>query len=83
MIVQTAPDGAPRFVIRMAEHTALSDKFADAFGNETFAPVTDPAARYIIANHDAGWADLDNEYRIDPETGFPYNLSETPFELIM
>lgn len=83
MIVQTAPDGAPRFVIRMAEHTALSDKFAEAFGNEEFAPVTDPAARFIIANHDAGWADLDDEFRLDPETGFPYNLSETPFELIM
>lgn len=83
MIVQTAPDGAPRFVMRMAEHTALSDKFADAFGNAEFAPVTDPATRFIIANHDAGWADLDNEYRIDPSTGYPYNLSETPFELIM
>lgn len=83
MIVQTAPEGAPRFVIRMAEHTALSDRFAEAFGNATFAPVTDPAARFIIANHDAGWAELDNEYRLDPETGYPYNLSETPFELIM
>jgi hypothetical protein len=83
MIVQTAPEGAPRFVIRMAEHTALSDMFAEAFGNETFAPVTDPAARFIIANHDAGWADLDAEYRIDPATGYPYNLTETPFELIM
>jgi hypothetical protein len=83
MIVQTAPDGAPRFVIRMSEHTALSDRFADAFGNDSFAPVADPAARFIIANHDAGWADLDNEFRIDPATGYPYNLTETPFELIM
>ncbi|MDA0664124.1 MAG: DUF3891 family protein [Proteobacteria bacterium] len=83
MIVQTAPDGAPRFVIRMCEHTALSDRFADAFGNDRFAPVDDPAARFIIANHDAGWAELDNEFRIDPATGYPYNLTETPFELIM
>lgn len=83
MIVQTAPEGAPRFVIRMAEHTALSDRFAEAFGNDMFAPVTDPAARFIIANHDAGWAGLDAEYRIDPATGYPYNLTETPFELIM
>ena len=83
MIVQTALEGAPRFVIQMAEHTALSDRFAEAFGNEAFAPVTDPAARFIIANHDAGWAELDAEYRIDPATGYPYNLTETPFELIM
>jgi hypothetical protein len=83
MIVQTAPDGAPRFVMRMSEHTALSDRFAAAFGNDAFAPVTDPATRFIIANHDAGWAELDNEYRVDPDTGYPYNLTETPFELIM
>lgn len=83
MIVQTAPDGAPRFVIRMAEHTALSDLFADAFGNDAFEPVTDPATRFIIANHDAGWAELDNAFPIDPATGYPYNLTETPFDLIM
>lgn len=83
MIVQTAPDGAPRFVIRMAEHTALSAQFADAFGNERFEPVGDEAIRFVIAHHDAGWADLDEEFRLDPETGLPWNLAETPFELIM
>ena len=83
MIVQTAPDGAPRFVIRMSEHTALSDQLAEAFGNDDFDAVTDPEARFVIANHDAGWADLDNEFRVDPATGYPYNLTETPFALIM
>lgn len=83
MIVQTAPEGVPRFVIRMAEHTALSDQLADSFGNDAFEAVTDPATRFIIANHDAGWADLDDAFRIDPATGYPYNLTETPFELIM
>ena len=68
MIVQTALDGAARFVIKMSEHTALSNQLADAFGNETFEPVEDEAARFIIANHDAGWADLDAEFRIDPDT---------------
>ena len=83
MIVQTAPDGAPRFVIRMSEHTALSAQFAAAFGNDGFAPVEGEDTHFIIANHDAGWAELDAEYRIDPATGFPYNLVETPFDLIM
>ena len=83
MIVQTAPEGAPRFVMRMSEHTALSDQFAEAFGKADFEPVEDEASRYIIANHDTGWADLDAELRVDPNTGYPYNLSETPFELIM
>lgn len=83
MIVQIAPEGAPRFVMRMSEHTALSDQFAEAFGKADFEPVEDEASRYIIANHDTGWADLDAEFRVDPNTGYPYNLSETPFELIM
>lgn len=83
MIVQTAPEGATRFIMQMSEHTALSDRFAAAFGNATFEAVEDEAARFIIANHDAGWAGLDAEFRIDPDTGYPYNLAETPFELIM
>ena len=29
MIVQTAPEGAPRFVMRMSEHTSLSDQFVE------------------------------------------------------
>ena len=45
MIVQTAPEGAPRFVIRMAEHTALSDQFADAFGNNAAAL---PVERQVV-----------------------------------
>lgn len=83
MIVQTAPEGAPRFVIRMSEHTALADQFARAFGNDRFEPVANEEAHFIIANHDIGWAPLDAEYRIDPKTGLPYNLVETPFDLIM
>ncbi|MEE2722457.1 MAG: DUF3891 family protein [Pseudomonadota bacterium] len=83
MIVQTAPEGAARFVIRMSEHTALSDQFAEAFGNNVFEPISDENVRFVVVNHDAGWADLDDEFRIDPATGFPYNLSETPFDLIM
>ena len=55
MIVQTAPEGVPHFVMRMSEHTALSDQFSEAFGNTDFEPVEDQECRYIIANHDAGW----------------------------
>ncbi|HCH55613.1 MAG TPA: hypothetical protein DEV64_00865 [Rhodospirillaceae bacterium] len=83
MIVQTAAEGAPRFVMRLSGHTALSDQLAEAFGNADFEPAEDEASRYIIANHDAGWADLDAEFRVDPNTGCPYNPAETPFELIM
>lgn len=83
MIVQTAPEGVPHFVMRISEHTALSDQFSEAFGNTDFEPVEDRACRYIIANHDAGWTDFDAEFRGDPYTDYPDNLAEKPFELIM
>lgn len=83
MIVQTAAGDDPRFVIRMADHMALAARMARAFGNENFEPVgPGEEAHYAIANHDAGWAELDSRFLIDPETGFPYDLAETPFELI-
>ncbi len=84
MIVQSAPDGEPRLVITMAEHTALAGQAARAFGNDRFEPVS-PAKEmiYIVDNHDAGWAELDGRAPIDAGTGLPYNLVETPFEDII
>ena len=82
MIVQTAPENEPRFVILMAEHTALAGRMARSFGNAQFEPVREEA-QFVIANHDAGWAELDSQFLLDPETGFPFNLAETPFNLIM
>jgi hypothetical protein len=84
MIVQSAPNGQPRLVITMAEHTALAGQAARAFGNDRFEPVS-PAEEvlYIIENHDAGWADLDREAPPDAGTGLPFNLVETPFERIV
>ena len=82
MIVQTAEASSPHFVIRMAEHTELAGRMARAFGNKAFEPVASEL-QYVIANHDAGWEDLDSRFVIDPDTGLPYNLTETPFELIL
>ena len=45
MVVQTAREGAPLLVIFMAEHTALSDRFAAAFGNDDFEEISDPETR--------------------------------------
>ena len=84
MIVQSAPEGEPRFVVRMADHTAFAGRLARKFGNESFEPVEPrDVVLYIIDHHDAGWADLDAEARIDPATGLPYNLVQTPFEEII
>ncbi len=84
MIVQTAEDGAPRFAVPMAEHMALATQMARAFGNAEFEPVPDrEELRFAIENHDAGWAEVDARFPIDPETGYPFHLGETPFDLLM
>ena len=83
MMVQTAPDGEPHFVMTMSEHTALSGQFARAFGNDRFEPV-EPREEvvYLVDHHDDGWVDLDAEAPLDPKTRLPYNLIQTPLHLI-
>ncbi len=83
MIIQTAPAGSPRLAIMMYEHTALCGQFARAFGNDAFEPL-DPLELmvYVVAHHDAGWAEFDRDPVTDPKTGLPYNLIETPAEYI-
>lgn len=84
MIVQTAPDGDAQFVITMNQHTALAGKFARAFGNDDFEAVAPlDVVLYIVDHHDAGWTDLDKAAAIDPATGLPYHLVDTPFEKII
>src|SRR4051812_40690745 len=81
MIIQTAPEGAPRFAITMDEHTALAGQFAQAFGNDDFQPVEPrDVMLYVISQHDKGWVDFDAAPKVDPHTGLPYNLVETPAE---
>ena len=83
MIIQTAPSGTPRLAIMMHEHTALCLQFAHAFGNGQFESLS-PANLmiHVVSNHDAGWIDFDRNPQIDPATGLPYNLVDTPPEFI-
>jgi Protein of unknown function (DUF3891) len=83
VIIQTAPSRVPRLAIMMYEHTALCQHFANAFGNEQFEPLS-PADLmiHVISHHDAGWREFDRNPKIDPATGLPYNLVETPPEFI-
>ena len=84
MIVQSAPEDQPRFVIKMADHTAFAGQLARKFGNASFEPVKPrDVVLYIIDHHDVGWADLDAEARVNPSTGLPYNLVQTPFDEII
>lgn len=81
MIMQTAPDGAPRLAITMDEHTALAGQFARAFGNADFDPVEPrDLMLHVISQHDKGWVDFDAAPKVDPGTGLPYNLVDTPPE---
>lgn len=79
MIVQSAPEGHPRFVIAQTAHARMAGQLAAAFGNDRFAPL-DPAEPLIfcVAHHDEGWAALDAQARQDPATGLPYHLTQTP-----
>ena len=84
MIVQTAPAGELRFVIKMAEHTAFSGALARAFGNDRFEAVSPlPEMLYVIDHHDQGWFDFDETPGRDPETGLPWNLVGTPREILL
>src|SRR5437763_8780049 len=81
MIIQTAPEGAPRLAITMDEHTALAGQFAAAFGNANFEPVEPREVMlYVISQHDKGWAAFDAAPKLDARTGLPYNLVDTPAE---
>ena len=81
MMIQTAPEGAPRFAIKMDEHTALAGQFARAFGHGMFEPL-DPLdiLLYMVTHHDKGWVNYDAAPKTDPRTGLPYNLVDTPAE---
>lgn len=84
MIVQGNPSAtasdAARFVMTMDQHTAFADALALHFGNDAFAAITDSSVRYVIAHHDAGWRAVDHDVHINPATGLPYHLAETPFD---
>lgn len=84
MIVQSAPQGQPSFVITMDQHTAFAGALARAFGNHQFEPV-EPREEmlYVVDHHDAGWRELDAKALRDPETGLPYHLVQTPFAYIV
>lgn len=79
MIVQTAPPGAPHFVITQVAHARFSGQFARAFGNARFAaPEPRELMEYVTAHHDEGWATVDAQPKHDPRTGLPYHLTQTP-----
>lgn len=84
MIIQSSRSGQARFIIRQVDHAQLSGRFAEAFGNDTFAAL-EPQAQmaFVSAHHDQGWAELDTAPARDPQTGLPYQFFEIPRPLVV
>ncbi len=87
MIIQSVPSGqddSRRFVITLEEHLDLVGQLAEKFGNGRFeSPVPRDEFLYACRWHDRGWRDLDLNPPLDPRTGLPYNLVETPIPIIV
>ena len=87
MIVQSAAKGQldnRRFVMKLDEHLQLASQLAENFGNSEFeSPEPRKEFLYTCRWHDRGWRDLDESPPLDPRTGLPYNLGETPVPIVM
>ena len=87
MIVQSAAEGQTdgrRFVMSLDQHLELVGQFATNFGNGGFAsPEPRKEFMYVCRWHDRGWRDLDAAPPLDPATGLPYHLGQTPLPLMM
>ncbi len=82
MMVQNAPAGEARFISTMAEHNDLCEQFARAFGNDEFERM-EPFEEmvFVVGNHDRGWAELNENPGMVPETGLPTGLGTTPMSV--
>ena len=70
MMIQSAPEGEPRFVSLMVEHMDLCRQFAEAFGNDRFEkPDPYDETLYAISHHDRGWDQFDANPVLDPVSG--------------
>lgn len=84
MIVQSAPQGQDPLVIEQLEHTRLSGRFAEIWGNEDFDSLHPrDLMLFVIAHHDQGWDAVDENVGRDDETGLPWNLTKTPLPQVL
>jgi len=79
MIVQTALDREPHFVMTMNEHTEFCSQMVRAYGNDMFErPDPFDEIAYVVSNHDRGWDFYDADPGLDPDTRLPYTMVRTP-----
>ena len=75
-------DGAGVLLIGQPSHARISGQLARAWGNQDFG-VVEPYEEVCLAaeQHDVGWALLDLEPTLNPETGLPYSFMEMPLDV--
>lgn len=68
-------------VVSQTDHARLSGALIARWGNETFAaPVPRAEVLFAISEHDNGWLEWEEAPEIHPETGYPLQFNELPFE---
>ena len=83
MILQNQGHDHP-FVVSQLAHMNLAKQLAEAFGNDQFVSLApNDEMLFVIANHDYGWNQVDEDLTFKSETGLPYNLVETPVSELM
>lgn len=84
MIVQSAVEGQPNFVIEQTDHGRMTGRVAAAFGNDQFAsPVPNELMVYVTAHHDEGWKPIDDLREQSTDTGMPHHLTGTPLPYLI
>lgn len=84
MIVQSAAENEPHFVILMKEHMDFAGRLARAFGNDEFAHLEPwDEMIYVVDHHDQGWAGWDAAPGLDAETRLPCHLLKTPRQEVL
>jgi hypothetical protein len=79
MMVQTAFENEPHFVMTMNDHTEFCAQMARAYGNDRFERL-DPLDEmvHLVSKHDCGWDFYDADPGLDPDTGLPFTMIRTP-----
>ena len=68
-------------VIRQMDHAQLSGALMARWGNEFFiSPFPQAEVLFAITEHDNGWEEWERAPEIHPDTGYPLQFNELPFE---
>lgn len=73
------PDEGILCLTEQPEHARMTGELVEAWGGGGFEPVGSAASVRLAAEmHDAGWAEVDAEPRVNPATARPYSFLDIP-----